>query len=52
MEHGREYMYTAPSMHQEVRIAWRVTVLYAAGLKHDIADDQAMLPARASGSGC
>jgi prophage antirepressor-like protein len=47
MEHGREYMYTAPSMHQEVRIAWRVTVLYAAGLKHDIADDQMALPARA-----
>ncbi len=32
MEHGKEYMYTAPSQHKELRIAWRKSILKAAGL--------------------
>jgi prophage antirepressor-like protein len=32
MEHGKEYVYTAPSQHQEIRIAWRKSVLAAVGL--------------------
>jgi len=47
MEHGKEYWYTAPSQHQEIRIAWRESVLYASGLKRPIANDQAALPAKA-----
>ena len=31
-EHGKEYIYTAPSQHQEIRIAWRKSVLVASGL--------------------
>jgi len=46
-EHGREYWYTAPSQHQEIRIAWRESILYASGLKRPITNDQAALPARA-----
>jgi len=47
MEHGKEYLYTAPSQHQEIRIAWRESVLYASGLKRQIPEDQMALPARA-----
>ena len=47
MEHGKEYWYTAPSQHQEVRIAWRESVLYASGLRRSISTDQAALPAKA-----
>jgi hypothetical protein len=47
MEHGKEYIYTAPSQHQEIRISWRGSILYASGLKRPIANDQAALPARA-----
>jgi hypothetical protein len=46
MEHGKEYWYTAPSQHQEIRIAWRESVLYASGLKHPISNDQTALAAR------
>ena len=47
MAHGKEYWYTASSQHQEIRIAWRESVLFASGLKHPISTDQAALPARA-----
>lgn len=47
MEHGKEYWYTAPSQHQEIRIAWRESILYASGLKRPIANDQAALTAKA-----
>jgi len=47
MEHGKEYLYTAPSQHQEIRIAWRESVLYASGLKRQVSEDQMALPARA-----
>jgi hypothetical protein len=43
MEHGKEYWYTAPSQHQEIRIAWRESVLYASGLKRPISSDQTAL---------
>jgi len=46
-EHGKEYWYTAPSQHQEIRIAWRESVLYSSGLKRSISGDQAALPAKA-----
>ena len=46
-EHGKEYWYTAPSQHQEIRIAWRENVLYASGLRRSISTDQAALPAKA-----
>ena len=46
-EHGREYWYTALGGHQEVRIEWRESILYASGLKRSIANDQAALPAKA-----
>ena len=46
-EHGKEYWYTAPSQHQEIRIAWRESVLYASGLRRSISTDQAALPAKA-----
>ena len=45
--HGREYWYTALGGHQEVRIEWRESILYASGLKRSIANDQAALPAKA-----
>jgi len=47
MAHGKEYWYTASSQHQEIRIAWRESVLFASGLKRPISTDQAALPARA-----
>jgi len=47
MEHGKEYLYTAPSQHQEIRIAWRESVLYASGLKRQVSEDQMALPVRA-----
>ncbi len=47
MEHGKEYLYTAPSQHQEIRIAWRESVLYASGLKRQMSEDQTALTARA-----
>jgi len=47
MEHGKEYWYTAPSQHQEIRIAWRESILYASGLKRPISSDQASLTAKA-----
>jgi hypothetical protein len=45
-EHGREYWYSALGGHQEIRIEWRESILYASGLKHPIANDQTALPAR------
>jgi len=52
MDHGREYWFEAPSGHREIRIAWRESILYAAGLKRTVSDDQMALPARAGvGSG-
>jgi hypothetical protein len=47
MEHGREYQYNLGNGHSEPRISWRESVLYACGLKRDIAPDQTALPARA-----
>jgi prophage antirepressor-like protein len=47
MEHGKEYWYTAPSQHQEIRISWRESVLYASGLKRPMPESQTALPARA-----
>jgi hypothetical protein len=46
-EHGEEYLYTCPSKHQEIRIRWRESILYAAGLKSQIASDQLALPVKA-----
>lgn len=46
MEHGREYQYNLGNGHSEPRISWRASVLYACGLKRDIAPDQIALPAR------
>ena len=48
-EHGKEYMFTAYTQHSEVRIAWRESILYASGLKRQIANDQAALAAPAHG---
>ena len=45
--HGKEYWFTAASGHQEIRIAWRESILYASGLKRAISGDQAALTARA-----
>ncbi len=50
MEHGREYQYNLGNGHSEPRISWRASVLYACGLKRDLAPDQMALPERA-GSG-
>ena len=47
MEHGREYQYNLGNGHSEPRISWRSSVLYACGLKRDLAPDQIALPARA-----
>jgi prophage antirepressor-like protein len=47
MEHGREYQYNLGNGHSEPRISWRSSVLYACGLKRDLAPDQMALPARA-----
>jgi hypothetical protein len=47
MEHGREYLYTSPHQHSEIRLSWRESILYASGLKRPIPDDQLALPARA-----
>jgi hypothetical protein len=44
MEHGREYQYNLGNGHSEPRISWRASVLYACGLKRDLAPDQVMLP--------
>jgi len=44
MEHGREYSYNLGNGHSEPRISWRASVLYACGLKRDLAPDQVMLP--------
>jgi hypothetical protein len=44
MEHGREYQYNLGNGHSEPRISWRSSVLYACGLKRDLAPDQVMLP--------
>ena len=48
MEHGKEYLYTAPSQHQEIRISWRESVLYASGLKRQLLEDQTHLPQKAT----
>lgn len=45
--HGQEYLFEAPSGHKEIRIRWRVSILYASGLKRDIPESQMALPARA-----
>jgi hypothetical protein len=42
--HGREYQYNLGNGHSEPRISWRASVLYACGLKRDLAPDQVMLP--------
>jgi hypothetical protein len=47
MEHGREYLYTSPHQHREIRISWRESVLYASGLKRAVSEGQMALPARA-----
>lgn len=47
MEHGREYLYTSPHQHSEIRLSWRESVLYASSLKRPIPNDQLALPARA-----
>ena len=47
MEHGREYQFNLGNGHSEPRISWRASVLYACGLKRDIAPDQMALPERA-----
>lgn len=47
MDHGREYLYTSPHQHSEIRISWRESVLYASGLKRSLSVSQAQLPARA-----
>ena len=36
--HGREYQYEAPSGHKEIRISWRISILYAAGLKRSLSE--------------
>jgi len=45
-EHGEEYLYTCPSKHQEIRIRWRESILYASGLKRQIEKDQLALPGK------
>jgi hypothetical protein len=45
--HGREYQYNLGNGHSEPRISWRSSVLYACGLKRDLAPDQMALPERA-----
>ena len=45
--HGQEYWFEAPSGHREVRIRWRLSILYASGLKREIPASQLMLPTRA-----
>ena len=50
MEHGREYQYNLGNGHSEPRISWRASVLYACGLKRDLAPDQIALPERAGGN--
>lgn len=47
MDHGREYPFNLGNGHSEPRIAWRESILYASGLKHDLPASQATLPARA-----
>ena len=47
--HGREYQYNLGNGHSEPRISWRASVLYACGLKRDLAPDQMALPERAGG---
>jgi prophage antirepressor-like protein len=44
--HGKEYWFTAASGHQEIRIAWRESVLFASGLKRSISGDQVALTAK------
>lgn len=43
MEHGKEYIYTASSQHQEIRISWRESILYASGLKKILPESQTAL---------
>ena len=45
--HGQEYWFEAPSGHREIRIRWRLSILYASGLKREIPASQLMLPTRA-----
>jgi prophage antirepressor-like protein len=33
--HGKEYWYEAPSGHREIRIRWRLSIMYACGLVRD-----------------
>lgn len=33
--HGKEYWYEAPSGHREIRIRWRLSIMYACGLVKD-----------------
>ena len=47
MEHGKEYLFTSPHQHSEIRISWRESVLYASGLKRPVSEGQLALPARA-----
>jgi hypothetical protein len=46
IEHGREYLYTSPHQHSEIRISWRESVLYASGLKRPLSVSQAQLSAK------
>lgn len=47
--HGKEIMYEVPDSggHKEIRILWKPAILYAAGLKRAVSEDQIVLPARA-----
>jgi prophage antirepressor-like protein len=47
MEHGKEYLFTSPHQHSEIRISWRSSILYASGLKRPVSEGQLALPARA-----
>lgn len=46
-QHGREYTYRARGGHEEPRIEWRESVLYASGLKRPVSESQVRLPERA-----
>jgi hypothetical protein len=49
--YGEEYLFTSPYKHTETRIRWHRSILFASGLKRQIADDQAALPAKAAAGG-
>jgi len=33
--HGKEYWFESPHGHREIRIRWRLSIMYACGLVHD-----------------